>query len=90
MKGDRRTKTTRDQELRRLAAKIRDMDHLDSLVSQVPEKMQAAVRGLMLEHVKFKPLAGATKVSVSEQAEIVDSSRRPAVIARYPDLVATQ
>lgn len=55
MKGDRRRKTTRDQELRRLAAKIRDMDHLDGLVSQVPEKMQDAVRGLMLEHVKFCP-----------------------------------
>ena len=59
MKGDRRKKTVRDQELRRLASKIRDMSHLNALVDQVPENMQNAVRGLMLQHIKFDP--GAPK-----------------------------
>ena len=61
MKGDRRKKTVRDQELRRLASKIRDVAHLDNLVQQADPKMQNALRGLMMQHVKFDASA-ATEV----------------------------
>ena len=53
MTGDRRKKTVRDQNLRRLASKIRDVAHLDRLVAQADPKMQGALRSLMAQHVKF-------------------------------------
>jgi len=53
MTGDRRKKTARDQNFRRLASKIKDVAHLERLVAQADPKMQYALRSLMAQHVKF-------------------------------------